>query len=84
MFAAMTGLDRALFDAVADTSGTDAERAARVRALVAEGANPAARDKYGAALLHRAVTPWYQRHDPLPSLDVVRALAGVSENGRLR
>jgi ankyrin repeat protein len=74
MFSGMTDLDRALFDAVADTSGTGAERAARVRALVAEGADPAARDHDGATPLHRAVTAPYDPDDPLPSLDVARAL----------
>lgn len=63
-----------MFDAVADSSGTGAERAARVRALVAEGADPAARDANGATPLHRAVTAPYEPDDPLPSLDVVRAL----------
>ena len=74
MFPGMTGLDRALFDAVADKSGTDAERAARVRALVAEGADPAARDGDGATPLHRAVAAAQDPDDPLPGVDVARAL----------
>jgi ankyrin repeat protein len=74
MVPVMVGLDSALFDAVADKSGTDGERAARVRALVAAGADPAARDGGGATPLHRAVTAPYEPGDPPPCLEVVRAL----------
>jgi len=74
MFSLMTGLDRALFAAIADKSGTDAARAARVRELIAQGADPAARDDNGATPLHQEVSAPYGPDEALPSLDVVRVL----------
>src|SRR5215470_5030794 len=61
-----------LFDVV---SPTHAEPALdRLRALLADGADLAARDGLGATPLHRAVQAPHTEDEPLPSLDVVRML----------
>ncbi|MFJ2238304.1 ankyrin repeat domain-containing protein [Streptomyces sp. NPDC087859] len=72
---ATTGTDDDLFHAVSPAHGArPPEQVARVRALLAEGAEVSAPDEQGATPLHRAVQAPYQDRDPLPSLEVVRAL----------
>ncbi|MFI1356530.1 hypothetical protein ACH4TV_23570 [Streptomyces sp. NPDC020898] len=91
----MPGTDDALLDAVDPAHGAQPlEQVARIRALLAEGADVSARDGQDATPLHRAVRAPYQDGDPLPSLEVVRALlesgadvhardrAGVTPAGR--
>ncbi|MER6956675.1 hypothetical protein [Streptomyces sp. NPDC000618] len=71
----MSGTDDDLFDAVRPAHGAEPlGQVARIRALLAEGADVSARDEQGATPLHRAVQAPYQDRDPLPSLEVVRAL----------
>ncbi|MEV7890419.1 ankyrin repeat domain-containing protein [Streptomyces sp. NPDC002817] len=71
----MTGTDDDLFHAVSPAHGArPPEQVARIRALLAEGADVSAPDEQGATPLHRAVQAPYQDRDPLPSLEVVRAL----------
>ncbi|MEU5322696.1 hypothetical protein AB0G67_38980 [Streptomyces sp. NPDC021056] len=72
---ATTGTDDDLFHAVSPAHGArPPEQVARIRALLAEGAEVSAPDEQGATPLHRAVQAPYQDRDPLPSLEVVRAL----------
>ncbi|MEW2632656.1 hypothetical protein AB0903_13610 [Streptomyces sp. NPDC048389] len=68
-------MSESLFVAVAPVRGGDpTERAARVRSLIADGADVSARDENGATPLHRAVKAPYNADDPLPALEVIRAL----------
>ena len=70
----MTGTHDALFDAVNPAHGTQPlEQVARIRALLADGADVSARDEQGATPLHQAVQASYGG-GPLPSLEVVCAL----------
>lgn len=61
-----------LFDVV--TPSHDEPSLDRLRALLADGADLAARDEHGATPLHRAVQAPYTEDEPLPSLDVARML----------
>lgn len=71
----MTGTDDDLFHAVSPAHGArPLEQVARIRALLAGGAEVSAPDEQGATPLHRAVQAPYQDRDPLPSVEVVRAL----------
>ncbi|MEU2674967.1 hypothetical protein ABZ622_40365 [Streptomyces sp. NPDC007164] len=67
-------MSESLFAAVTPVAGADsAERAARIRSLIADGADVSVRNERGATPLHQAVEA--TRDDgPLPSLEVIRAL----------
>ncbi|WP_246460808.1 ankyrin repeat domain-containing protein [Streptomyces himalayensis] len=68
-------MTESLFAAVTPVHGGDpSEQVARVRSLIAGGADVSARDENGATPLHRAVKAPYIGSDPLPSLEVVQAL----------
>lgn len=68
-------MSESLFAAVEpDRGGDPAEGAARVRSLIADGADVSAHDEQGATPLHRAVKAPYGANGQLPSLEVVRAL----------
>ncbi|MET9663203.1 ankyrin repeat domain-containing protein [Streptomyces sp. NPDC006510] len=67
-------MSESLFAAVMPVAGADpAERAARVRSLIADGADVSARDERGATPLHQAMEATGD-DGPLPSLEVIRAL----------
>lgn len=81
----MPGTDDGLFDAVNPAHGArPLEQVARIRALLAEGADVSARDEQGTTPLHRAVRAPYQDRDPLPSLEVIRALLESGANVHAR
>ncbi|MFI8437973.1 ankyrin repeat domain-containing protein [Streptomyces sp. NPDC079020] len=67
-------MDGSLLAAVIPVADADpAERAARVRSLIADGADVSARDEREATALHRAMEAKGD-DGPLPSLEVIRAL----------
>ncbi|MFE7113610.1 ankyrin repeat domain-containing protein [Streptomyces sp. NPDC057575] len=67
-------MSESLFAAVIPVAGADpAERAARVRSLIADGADVSARDERGATPLHQAMEATGD-DGLLPSLEVIRAL----------